>query len=140
MTDGLFSSLTSHWATPMKLYNQLNHEFHFNDDPCPLNGEGGLTRDWGTRTYVNPPYGKEIVEWVRYAYMQTTKGKMVVMLLPSRTDTRWWHDYVMKAEEMRFIKGRVHFNESGPAPFPSVVVVYNPSLHRTSPLISTMYI
>ena len=126
LTSGLFTSLSPHWATPKAVYRQLDSEFDFNDDPCPLHGDGGLdeNREWGSRTFINPPYGNAIVAWVRRAYDESLKGKLVVCLLPSRTDTRWWHDYVMKASQIRFIKGRLHFSEAGPAPFPSAIVVF----------------
>jgi site-specific DNA-methyltransferase (adenine-specific) len=126
MTTGLFSSTTPHWATPKAVYDELNTEFHFDDDPCPLFGNGGLDRKWGRCVYMNPPYGRAIVPWVKRAYEEAQKGKVVVCLLPSRTDTRWWHDYVMKASEIRFIKGRLHFNDSPQgAPFPSAIIVFN---------------
>lgn len=119
-----FSSVTDHWSTPKDVYEALNKEFNFNDDPCPLNGEGGLDREWGTSTFVNPPYSK-IKEWCKKAHDEWGKGKTVVMLIPSRTDTRYWHDYIMKATEIRFIKGRLKFgNSKNSAPFPSAIVVF----------------
>lgn len=122
---GLFSSTSSHWVTPKDLYEALDREFSFNDDPCPLGGEGGLDRPWGTRVYCNPPYGREITKWLERAYQESVRGKIVVCLIPSRTDTRWWHDYVMKAKEIRFIKGRLKFGEAkNSAPFPSAVVIF----------------
>jgi len=124
INSGLFTSASQHWATPEDLYEALNAEFNFNDDPCPLHGKGGLDREWGSRTYCNPPYGKEIGKWIERAYREAQQGKTVVLLIPSRTDTRWWHDYIMKATEIRFIRGRLHFNESGPAPFPSAIVIF----------------
>ena len=122
---GLMTSLSPHWATPKWLYEELDKEFNFNDDPCPLNGEGGLNRSWGTRTYVNPPYGRGIIEWIKKGHREGERGHLVVMLLPSRTDTKWWHEYVMKAEEIRFIRGRLKFGESkNSAPFPSCVIIF----------------
>lgn len=119
-----FSSATDHWSTPKDVYEKLNEEFKFTDDPCPLMGSGGLTKDWGQSVFVNPPYSA-IKEWVAYAYSQSCKGKTVVMLIPSRTDTRWWHDYIMRAKEIRFIKGRLKFGGAkNSAPFPSCVVVF----------------
>lgn len=119
-----FSSLTDHWSTPKSIYNTLNSEFSFQDDPCPLNGNGGLTREWISPVFCNPPYSK-IKVWVEKAYNESQKGKIVVLLIPSRTDTHWWHDYIMKAKEIRFIKGRLRFGTSKiNAPFPSCVVIY----------------
>ena len=124
---GLFSSASQHWATPRDLYNVLNKEFDFNDDPCPLEPkDDGLSREWGSRTYCNPPYGREITKWLNKAYMESLKGKLVVCLIPSRTDTRWWHEYVMFAKEIRFLRGRLKFgNAKNSAPFPSAVVVFS---------------
>jgi len=74
---------------------------------------------------VNPPYGKDIGKWIHKSYQQGKKGKTVVMLIPSRTDTKYWHNYVMKATEIWFIKGRLKFNDQdSPAPFPSAIVIF----------------
>jgi site-specific DNA-methyltransferase (adenine-specific) len=125
MTKGLFSSESIHWATPKELYDSLDSEFQFNDDPCPLYGNGGLDRDWGTSTYCNPPYGRKICLWLEKALKESTQGKTVVCLIPSRTDTKWWHDYVMKASEIRFLKGRLKFGGSkNTAPFPSALAIF----------------
>ena len=137
MTVGMFSSSSEHWATPKVLFQVLDAEFHFNDDPCPLHGvEDGLSREWGSSTFINPPYGKAIVAWMKKALEESQKGKLVVCLVPSRTDTRWWHDNVMKATEIRFLKGRLKFGDSkNSAPFPSVVVIFRPaarSMMRTA--------
>lgn len=119
-----FSSITDDWKTPLSLYNKLNEEFNFNDDPCPIGGTGGLDRDWGTRVFVNPPYS-ELRIWCKKAYEESLKGKIVVMLIPSRTDTIAWHEYCMKAKEIRFIKGRLKFgNSKNSAPFPSAIIIF----------------
>lgn len=125
INKGLFSSASVHWSTPKDLYAELDKEFGFNDDPCPLGGTGGLDREWGSRTYCNPPYGREISAWIKKGYEESLRGKTVVMLLPSRTDTRWWHGYCMKATEIRFLKGQLKFGGAKQgAPFPSVIVVF----------------
>ena len=125
LTSGLFSSTTCEWRTPKALYQALDAEFGFDDDPCPVGGTDGLTREWGRRVYMNPPYGREVVPWVKRAYEEGLNGKLVVCLLPSRTDTRWWHGYVMKAREIRFIKGRLKFSDAKQgAPFPSCIVIF----------------
>lgn len=121
-----FLSQTDHWSTPKVVYDGLNQEFCFNDDPCPLNGSGGLDREWGGVAFCNPPYS-QIKEWVKKAYEEHQKGKTVVLLIPSRTDTKWWHEFVMKASEIRFIKGRLKFGEAkNSAPFPSAIIVFRP--------------
>ncbi len=123
---GLFTSASQHWTTPVELYQSLNDEFSFNDDPCPLHSTSdGLTRSWGTRTFCNPPYGTAIGRWLQKAYEESQQHKLVVCLIPSRTDTRWWHEFVMKAAEIRFLKGRLKFGDAqNSAPFPSAIVVF----------------
>jgi len=120
-----FSSQRLDWKTPKAVFQVLNSEFNFNDDPCPVNPKvDGLKREWGNCSFVNPPYGRELPEWIKKGFEEWRKGKTVVFLIPSRTDTRWWHSYCMKASEIRFIKGRLKFdNHTGPAPFPSAIVI-----------------
>lgn len=121
-----FSSATDHWSTPKEIYEALHREFKFNCDPCPLNGNDGLSIDWGTSTFCNPPYS-EISKWIKKGYEEHLKGKTIVFLIPSRTDTRWWHDYCMKGE-IRFIKGRLKFGDAkNSAPFPSAIVIFKSS-------------
>ena len=115
------------WKTPRAVYQTLDAEFGFDHDPCPPNYEvDGLSSEWGGSNYVNPPYGRTVTGlWVKKAYEESQKGKTVVLLIPSRTDTRWWHDYCMKATEIRFIKGRLKFDDQpNPAPFPSAIVIF----------------
>ena len=124
---GLFTSASEHWSTPSDLYAVLDAEFGFDDDPCPLKSEeDGLDREWGQSTFVNPPYGSAIGKWLKKAYNESRKGKRVVCLIPSRTDTRWWHEYVMEAHEIRFLKGRLRFGDAvNSAPFPSAIAVFD---------------
>lgn len=128
MSNIHFSSQRMDWQTPDHVYQMLNAEFHFDHDPCPPNYEvDALTSDWGQINFVNPPYGRELPKFVTKAYEQYQKGKTVVLLIPSRTDTRWWHDYCMKGTEIRFIKGRLKFKGAKfNAPFPSAIVIFKP--------------
>ena len=130
ISKGLFTSASQHWATPKELYTELDSEFNFNDDPCPLSGGiEGLLREWGSSTFINPPYGRNIGRWLMKAYQESLLGKTVICLIPSRTDTKWWHEYVMKADEIRFIKGRLKFGSSkNSAPFPSAIVIFRGNL------------
>jgi hypothetical protein len=125
---GLFTSIRGDWKTPKALYQALDAEFHFDFDPCPTKPKvDGLKTEWGNTNFVNPPYGKEISNWIQKGYQENLNGKTVVFLLPSRTDTRWWHEYIMKAAEIRFIKGRLRFDDQkNPAPFPSAIVIFKP--------------
>lgn len=130
------SSKTDNWATPQDLFDKLNDEFHFDLDPCAddLNhkcenyftrAEDGLSRTWGGyRVFCNPPYGRTISDWVEKAY-EESRNSLVVMLLPARTDTRWFHDFILNKAEIRFIRGRLKFgNAKNSAPFPSMIVIY----------------
>lgn len=140
INKGLFSSASQHWSTPVGLYVALNREFSFNYDPCPLNPTtDGLIVPWGSRSYCNPPYGREIGKWLAKAYEENQKGKLVVCLIPSRTDTKWWHEYVMRANEIRFLRGRLKFDDSkNSAPFPSAIVIFKRASPKDKPpLLST---
>ena len=137
-TEVMFSSNKDDWETPQELFNILNSEFHFDLDVCAneLNfkvqrffskAEDGLEQSWQGKTcWCNPPYGREIGKWVEKAYKESCDNETkVVMLLPARTDTRWFHDYCKYAKEIRFIKGRLKFSGSkNAAPFPSMIVVF----------------
>lgn len=130
MTSIHFSSQRLDWQTPDAVIKELQEEFgqkYF--DPCPHSPlQNGLFMDWLKGkfwNFVNPPYGREIPKWCKKAYEESLKGCLVVMLIPSRTDTRWWHNYIMKADEIRFIKGRLKFKGAkNSAPFPSCIVVF----------------
>lgn len=139
LNQGLFSSNSNEWATPQAFFDELNAEFHFNLDPCSTHEnakceehftleDNGLDKDWGGyRVFCNPPYGRELSRWVKKCYDESRKpDTLVVMLIPARTDTSYFHDYIYhKAREIRFIRGRLHFNESKQgAPFPSMVVIF----------------
>ena len=125
-----FLSMRLDWKTPKAFYLELDKEFHFNHDPCPSNPTvDGLTSEWGGVSFVNPPYGREIPKWIKKGWDEHMKGKTVVFLIPSRTDTRWFQDYCLKAKEIRFIRGRLKFDDQkNPAPFPSCVVVFKKEL------------
>ena len=127
------------WETPQWLYKILDDKFHFTLDPCSsdLNHkcekyytekENGLLQNWDNDvTFVNCPYGNDIKNWVKKA--SESKG-VVVMLIPARTDTRYWHDYIFnKASEVWFLKGRIKFETDriplNSAPFPSAIIIYN---------------
>ena len=138
-TDVHFSSKTDVWATPQATFDALHAEFAFETDVCalPENAkcphyfspeQDGLAQTWEGSCYMTPPYGREMPKWIRKAYESARQGATVVCLLPSRTDTAAWHDFVMKASEVRFLRGRLKFGDSkNAAPFPSAVVVFRPT-------------
>lgn len=138
--DAMFSSKTDQWETPQDFYDGLNAEFGFTLDPCADENNhkcekyytketDGLSQCWdGERVFCNPPYGREIGIWVRKCYLHgTSENGIAVMLVPARTDTKWFHEYIYgkKNVEVRFLKGRLKFGGSrNSAPFPSMVVVF----------------
>ena len=126
----VFSSVKSDWRTPKKFYDELNKEFNSDFDPCPSNPTfDGLNIEWGKRNFVNPPYGNQTKLWLKKGVEEWKKGKLVVFLIPSRTGNKWFHDYVMQATEIRFIKGRLKFEGAdNSAPFDSCIAVFKPKL------------
>ena len=139
MNDGMYSSDSSEWETPQAFYNKLDAEFKFTLDVCAtaktakckyyIDAEEDTFKvDWGNNIcFMNPPYGREIYYFIEKAYQESLKKATVVCLLPARTDTSWWHEFCMKADETRFIRGRLKFsNSKNTAPFPSVIVIFRP--------------
>lgn len=143
LNQGLFSSEKQDWCTPQQFFDELDAEFHFVLDAaathqnskckrCFTPEDDGLIQNWdmGGAVYCNPPYGKEISLWVKKAYEEAQKGTTIVMLIPARTDTKYFHEYIYHKAEIRFVKGRLKFTDEngtpkGTAPFPSMVVIYN---------------
>ena len=156
-----FTNKSNEWETPRSLFKKLHDEFNFTIDVCATKESAkcerfytkqtnGLAQSWENEVaFMNPPYGREIGTWVEKAYREALNGAVVVCLIPARTDTRYWHDYIFPNAEIRFLKGRVKFLNSGeeveyieqlglfgeeksevvssdgdmPAPFPSAVVI-----------------
>ena len=136
-----FSSETIEWPTPIEFFEKLNSEFSFTLDPCSTHenakcikhftrDDDGLSQSWNDETvFMNPPYGREISKWMKKAFDSCNQsGATVVCLVPSRTDTKWWHEYAIHGE-IRFIKGRLKFGGcKDNAPFPSALVIFRPLL------------
>lgn len=145
INKGLFTSNSDTWTTPPEFFAELHKEFNFTLDAAALRSSAvvpnylgpdhdllwrrdALTCEWdgasgGGAIWLNPPYGKAISGFMKKANEEHQKGANIVCLVPARTDTRWWHDYVIQ-HEVRFIKGRLKFGGSKQgAPFPSAVVV-----------------
>ena len=144
----MFSSESSEWHTPKELFHELNYYFNFDLDPCttednPLNTphfftikDNGLEKEWFGNVFVNPPYNKEIEKWLKKAKHELRNGftRHVVFLLPARTDTKWFHQYIYDTKKwdfkfhvkLRFLKGRLKFgNSKNSAPFPSMIVIFS---------------
>jgi len=131
-----FSSERDNWETPQDFFDKLNEEFGFTLDVCAEDDtakcekyytkkDDAFTKKWKGVCWMNPPYGRGIGVWLEKAYETSQNESTVVCLIPSRTDTKWWHDYVMQAAEIRFVKGRLKFDgHKNSAPFPSAVVVF----------------
>lgn len=147
MNKALLSSKKMDWCTPQDFFDRLNEEFSFVLDAAATDKSAkcslyytpetdGLSQSWdrGGAVFCNPPYGHEIGKWVQKAYEEAESGVVIVLLIPARTDTRYFHDYIYGKAEIRFVRGRLHFtdedgNESDWAPFPSMIVVYNGNQH-----------
>lgn len=142
INKGLFTSDKNYWETPQDFFEELNSEFNFTLDAAATDEnaklpnyytieDDGLKQKWEGRVFCNPPYGREIRHWVKKAYEESLQphNELVVLLIPSRTDTRYWHDHIFnKASDIRFLKGRLKFELNGQAkqsaPFPSAIIVY----------------
>lgn len=139
----LFSSRVDEWSTPDSFMAVLRQEFTFDLDPCALEcsakapryftpADDGLVRRWHGTVFMNPPYGDAIGRWIAKARDEALAGATVVALVPARTDTAYWHDYVMTdATEVRLVRGRLHFGgghqrNGHNAAFPSAVVIFRP--------------
>lgn len=143
MNKALLSSKKMDWCTPQYFFDELNKEFDFVLDPAATEKTAkcalyytpetdGLSQSWnlGGSVFCNPPYGREIGKWVKKAYEEAQNGTTIVLLIPARTDTSYFHNYIYGKAEIRFIRGRLKFtdeygNEADPAPFPSMLVIYN---------------
>ena len=124
---------SDNYSTPAKFYEKLIQEFNFDFDACPLNCEqDNLLVDWCGNVYINPPYSN-IEPFLIKGIEEIKKGNAnkCVFLIPARSDVRYWHNIIMKcASEIRFIKGRLNFNEmKTPAPFPCCLVIFDNSLN-----------
>ena len=131
-----FSSQSDEWPTPQDLFDKLNEEFRFDLDPCATKEsakckdfytkeDDGLSKSWkGKRVFCNPPYNRyQIKDWLKK--MSSSDAEIVVGLLPARTNTSWFHDYVLDKAEIRFIRGKLTFaGYKWQAPFPSMIVIW----------------
>jgi phage N-6-adenine-methyltransferase len=133
-----FSSASDDWPTPQDFFDKINAQYgpleldvcaSSENTKCPryyTQHDDGLAQPWTGRCWMNPPYGRTIGLWMRKAYEESLRGALVVCLVPSRTDTAWWHDYAMKGD-VTFIRGRLKFGgHKNSAPFPSALVVFTP--------------
>ena len=136
-SEAMFSSKSDEWATPQAIFEELDKEFHFDLDAAASDDNhkcdryftlenSGLSQNWGgCRVFCNPPYS-QIDKWVEKAFRETRNDNtLVALLIPSRTDTRYFHNYIYNRAEIRFIKGRLKFGDSkNSAPFPSMLVIF----------------
>ena len=147
----MFSSKDQTWETPIEFFNKINKEFSFDLDVCAVPETAkcekyftpeidGLSQDWKGNCWMNPPYGRQIGKWIEKAYTESLKGATVVCLIPARTDTRYWHEFIFPyAYEIRFIKGRLKFgNSDNSAPFPSALVIFKSLKNRDKLIVKCM--
>ena len=135
LNQGIFSASRDDWETPQHLFDQLNEKFHFGLDVAASESNAkctkfytkemdGLSLPWSRSNWCNPPYGSEILKWCRKADEEAQKGNLTVMLIPTRTDTRWFHEHCKKYR-IEFIRGRIKFvGAKYTAPFPSMFVFF----------------
>lgn len=148
LNKSLFSSEKMDWETPKELFDKLNREFKFTLDVCALPHNAkcrryftpdidGLSQPWDGVCWMNPPYGREIGSWVIKAAVESYRGCVCVCLVPVRSDSKWWHDYVMRSAEIRLLTRRVTFVGAGAnAPFPACIVVFDKKKGTTPQLSS----
>jgi phage N-6-adenine-methyltransferase len=134
INNALYSSATDDWATPQAFFDEWNSYFDFDLDACAddhnakcanyyTKEDDALKQPWSGRVWMNPPYGREIEQWMHKAY--NCGAEVVVCLVPARTDTKWWHNYAKKGDVF-FLKGRLKFGKATTsAPFPSAIVVFS---------------
>ncbi len=144
MNKSLLTSNKDDWCTPQAFFDKLDREFHFDLDAAASSNNAkckhyftketdALSRPWNGNVFCNPPYGREVIKWVKKASREAENGTTVIMLIAARTDTNFFHEYIYNKPnvEIRFIKGRLKFtdehgNGNDPAPFPSMVVIFRP--------------
>lgn len=118
--DVFYSRNTDNWKTPSSLYQKMMNQGYY--DPCPfLSNFDGLQIDWQNKNFVNPPYSKLKI-WVHKSIEQSKLNKEVILLIPARTDTQAFKQLYDYGAHFIFITGRLKFNDSGVAPFPSMLV------------------
>lgn len=134
-SDVFYSVKRDDWGTPDDLFFMLDKEYGFEIDVCAneenhkcdvfyTKEDDGLSKEWQGVCWCNPPYGRQISKWVKKAY--ESDSATVVMLLPARTDTSWFHNYVLPYAEIKFIRGRIQFDGAKyNAPFPSMIAVFS---------------
>jgi site-specific DNA-methyltransferase (adenine-specific) len=143
------------WRTPAAIFAALDDEFHFTLDPCassPIKPgiswfsdyDNGLWREWTGRVFINPPYGRAIRDWMRKVALERHRCDLIVALVPCRTDTDWWHQYAMLADEIRFVRGRLSFEgvvapKGHNAPFPSVILIFGHGIWDTPGPVSSSW-
>lgn len=148
LNNSLYSSSKMDWGTPQALFDKLNNEFDFSLDVCAnqqnskcnnyyTEQDDGLKQSWNGTIWMNPPYGREISKWVAKAYEESRKGCICVCLIPVRSDTKWWHRYVMSSAQIRLLNKRLSFEgANNKAPFPAAIVVFHPQYNK--PVLSVL--
>lgn len=140
-TDLHFSSNKQDWETPQQLFNELHNKYHFDLDAAASHDnaklpnyytadDDALSQEWQGNVFCNPPYGRQLGKWLAKAWSEYQRDpeRVIVFLIPARTDTSYWHDYIFGRAQVEFLRGRLHFEVDGQkvgrAPFPSAIVVY----------------
>lgn len=144
VNEGLMSSEKNYWETPQDFFEDLNKDYDFSFDLAASKDnskcenffceeDDSLTKPWHElkgNLFLNPPYGRELKKWVKKAYEESLKKTdgCIVLLIPARTDTSYWHDFIFGKAQIKFLRGRLKFELNGEAkdsaPFPSAIVIY----------------
>lgn len=143
LQQAMVSSKSNEWATPQNLFDKLDREFNFLLDVAATSEntkcekfysleDSGLDHEWEASNFMNPPYGGHTGKWIKKAHEESLQGKTIVCLIVSSTDRSYWHDYIFPyAAQIRFIRGRLHFNNSkSSAPFASAIVIFSPNKYK----------
>jgi len=144
MQNSLLTSKTNEWNTPQDFYEMWNDRYNFTLDPCATREnakcskffteeQDGLKQSWKDEiVFMNPPYGRQISKWIKKAHDESINNNAVVVcLIPARTDTSYWHDYIFDKANIIYLRGRLYFgNGKGPAPFPSAIVIFDNKMCR----------
>jgi phage N-6-adenine-methyltransferase len=138
-----FRSGSPEWSTPQAFFDAVNARHDFTLDACatPDNAkcpvyhtreQDGLAQPWRGRVWCNPPYGREVGKWLEKAWrsVQSGEAEVVVCLVFARTDTTWWHEWAVRANEVEFLRGRLNFGAGNNAPFPSALLVFRNAKSR----------
>ena len=156
-----FSSANQCWRTPPELFARLHEEFGFTCDAAALDDSAllpnwygpnhtdeerrdGLAVPWAGVVWCNPPYGREVGDWIAKASREAERGVTSVLLVMANTDTKYWHNHAWTATEIRFVRGRIKFLRAdgapaNSAPKGSALLIFTPAGNNGIAPVMTAY-